>query len=139
MNRYSNLKIKSEQNYKIAEIAREKEYYDVAVSRYYYSLFQLVDYILYSKKDDFDPSHSENSHVVTITEFNKFVCRKLKKKLQDEEITDLLVLADMKRWRKQADYNKDRLITKEEFDNDFIIKFNSCYRTIHTKILDKEE
>ena len=47
MSGYENLKIKSEHNYKIGEIAQNYKYYDVAVSRYYYSLFQLIDYILF--------------------------------------------------------------------------------------------
>ena len=138
MNKYNVLKLKSEQNYKIAEIARENEYYDVAVSRYYYSLFQIVDYILFNKKNNFNPPKAD-SHRFTIDEFNKLIYRKFKNKLQDDEITDLLVLDDMKRWRQQADYNKDKVIKKEEFNNDFMIKFNACYNIAYTKILEKEE
>ena len=135
MNKYNNLKLKSDQNYEVAQIAREKEYYDVAVSRYYYSLFQMIDYILLNKKANFTVPSSGGSHRFTIDEFNRFVYKKLKKnKLEDEDVADLIVLDDLKRWRQQADY-KDRIITREEFNNDFIIKFDSCYSVIHTKIL----
>lgn len=139
MNKYNNLKLKSDQNYEVAQIAREKEYYDVAVSRYYYSLFQMIDYILLNKKANFTVPSSGGSHRFTIDEFNRFVYKKLKKnKLEDEDVADLIVLDDLKRWRQQADY-KDRIITREEFNNDFIIKFDSCYSVIHTKILGEEE
>ena len=139
MNKYNNLKLKSDQNYEVAQIAREKEYYDVAVSRYYYSLFQMIDYILLNKKANFTVPSSGGSHRFTIDEFTRFVYKKLKKnKLEDEDVADLIVLDDLKRWRQQADY-KDRIITREEFNNDFIIKFDSCYSIIHTKILGEEE
>lgn len=139
MNKYNNLKLKSDQNYEVAQIAREKEYYDVAVSRYYYSLFQMIDYILLNKKANFTVPSSGGSHRFTIDEFNRFVYKKLKKnKLDDEDVADLIVLDDLKRWRQQADY-KDRIITREEFNNDFIIKFDSCYSVINTKILGEEE
>lgn len=41
---------KSEQNLEISEIAMEKKYYDVAMSRLYYSCFQRVLYFFEKKE-----------------------------------------------------------------------------------------
>ncbi len=137
MGKYTNLKTKSIQNCKVAEYAKDNSYYDVAVSRYYYALLQLINYILYNRKTEFVVSNDGGSHRFTIDEFNKYIYRKCKKKLNDEDYPNLLVIDDLKRWRQQADY-KDRLITEKEFSDDFMKKFNLCYNTIREKILCEE-
>lgn len=136
MKRYTNLRTKSIHNYETAKSATENKYYDVAVSRYYYALFQLIHYVMYNRKPNFSVPQ-KNTHRFTIKEFTAFIARKQKKyQLKDEDIPNLMVLDNMKRLRQQADYNKDRLITKNEYD-DFIKKFDGCYGTIVDKILEE--
>ena len=138
MSGYENLKIKSEHNYIIGEISQKNEYFDVAVSRYYYSLFQLINYILFTRKNGFKIPNSEGSHTYIITEFKRYFYRKYKDKLKDEDYSDLTVLDDFKRLRKQADYDQ-RFITEKEFTNDFWKKFNPCYNMVLSKLVMKED
>lgn len=131
---YGDLRLKSEHNYKIGQIAQNSKYYDVAVSRFYYSLFQLIEHILFNKKNNIKIPRTGGSHNFTIEEFNKYIFRKCKKKLTDQDYSDLTVFDDLKRWRHQADYNR-RFITETEFTNDFLKKFESCYSVIDSKLV----
>ena len=134
LNVYADLLTKSNQNHKTAEYAQENKFYDIAVSRYYYCLFQLIDFILYNKKENyFIPEHVP-PHNYTIEQFNALMYRKFRKALSDEEIADVVVLENLKKWRQIADY-KNKMISESEFNNDFMKKFSPCYTIINEKIL----
>lgn len=120
---------KSNKNYEIAKIAEDKEYYDVAMSRYYYALFQKVNFLLRKNYDKFkEPNDREDSHASTFHQLNVYVARKCKH-LKYEDIADIATTEDLKRYRVQADY-KLRITEKEEFQMEFKKKFDPCIKVI---------
>lgn len=136
---YSNLKIKSKKNCRIAKEAERQQCYDAAVSRYYYCVLQLLNYILYNKEKHFKPDlQGGSSHSYTIDLIKDFVIRKSKNAsyITEQDAADIWLLNDLKRWRVTADY-KDDITNYGKFSNDFIKKFNICY-AVCTKIIQKE-
>lgn len=127
---YENLKTKSQQNYEIAQTAEQSKYFDVAVSRYYYSLFQLVNYVLLSKSKFNLPTYKKDSHNNTFIELRRFANKKYRNILKNDDFKHLTEIDDLKRWRKNADYNVHRLMTDQEFSDQFMKKFKLCYSTI---------
>ncbi|OON99174.1 MAG: hypothetical protein ATN35_01900 [Epulopiscium sp. Nele67-Bin004] len=106
----ANLLKKSKQNFKSAEIAQKEKFYDVAISRYYYSIYQKIIYILDMRGIDSTPKNGANSHNETIEKFNETVF----KELSFDESKRLQILK-VKQARVKADYDKE-LYTKEDFN-----------------------
>lgn len=98
------LKEKAAENFKTAEWAEEKKYYDAAVSRYYYCAFERVIYI--SKKKGFyvEPKESKDSHKETIDGFVKNIGN-----LSSEEKLILLKMKKLRRMRNDSDYKESKL------------------------------
>lgn len=114
--------IKSQQNHGIADYASEKKYYDVAVSRYYYSCLQYLlyyfDRLPYRKRESIksfvDKSMEEKfvniqavSHIRILEYYKKLLDNDSKKQKKFNN----LYLA-IKSLRVEADYN-DTLLTVE--------------------------
>ena len=70
---YKYLKLKAKDNLKVAEYSEKKEYFDVAISRYYYYLYQNIIVYLDKNYDDFIIPEGESSHKYTIS----FLLKKL--------------------------------------------------------------
>ncbi len=125
------LQKKVQMNYEIAEYAEKKQYFDVAISRYYYALYQkMLIYLAQFDRND----------------FNKWYKKRYKKKKEENEIinhwekiaffidifrsnnpsVDRIKIANIQKLRKkrnEADYDDfifdgDKFI--EEFKNDFV-------------------
>lgn len=113
------LKTKSEENFKTAQLAEKKEYFDAAVSRYYYCAYQKILYI--SKKKGFyvKPKKTENSHVVII---NAFVDN-FDNKLEGSERVKLLKMKELRKQRNNSDYEEIR-IDANDFNLAFKFHFN---------------
>lgn len=130
MNAVDILLEKASQNLEIAEIALNKEYFDVAVSRYYYSLYQKIIWLLRKKYPDYN-SYKDNgkgSHENTFIDITKYLARNFHKKLEIKECGYLSQLnnltQDVKRYRHTADYDP-RKITDDEFNKEFKNKYKS--------------
>lgn len=120
------LKVKSEENFETAKLAEKRQYFDVAVSRYYYCAYQKILYI--SKKRGFyvEPNKTENAHVVTI---NAFV-RNLDAKLASNEKVELLKMKELRRQRNDSDYKEIKKDSKD-FNLSFKFHFNGIINIIN--------
>ena len=120
------LKEKAIENFKTAEWAEKKRYFDAAVSRYYYCAYEKVIYI--SKKKGFyiKPAQKEDSHKKSIERFVQHV-----NGLSDEEILILLKMKKLRRMRNNSDYNVCKLD-----QNGFMLGFKFHFNGI-IKIIDK--
>lgn len=125
-----NLLKKSSENYKTAEWARKQKFLDVATSRYYYSLYEKIIYI--SQKEGFyeKPSKGEDSHIFTIQKFQQEVFEKL----NDDEISDLAAMSDLKKARVDADYSRDKMEDNNKFTLSIMTKV-SCINSLLDKLL----
>lgn len=123
-----NLLEKSDDNFKTGNWAETNEFYDTAISRYYYSLYEKIIYI--SKKNGFytDPPRDKDSHVYTIKEFKKNVSITL----QPQELAKLVAISKLKTLRVDADYKEKRVQNLNEFNLSFKFFFNSI-----NEVLDK--
>lgn len=115
------LKEKSQQNFEVAEWAEKQRYYDVAISRYYYSEYQKIIYISKDRNFYTEPPKSENSHVDAI---NNFVSS-LEKVLSDEDKMSMLKMKKLRRLRNDADYKEKTMEA-----NDYSLTFKFTFKNI---------
>ena len=128
MNRsINNLIIKSGQNHETGEWAEKKGYFDIAISRYYYALYQKSLYILQKNPNYKEPKEAYNSHNDTINDLKQEIYSHLK----DEEITWLSQFPNLKTYRRDADYRYKMLLK-----NDFNLGFKYSYDQI-ASLLDR--
>ncbi|EOU1151355.1 hypothetical protein ACSXCW_12515 [Clostridium perfringens] len=117
----SKLLKKSVDNAEVAKHAEEKEKYDVAISRFYYSGFQKMLHLLKTKYT-YDSSkiniNSKGSHVKTYQYFIKQVSNDL----EDEEITKINFFNYLKKQRRVADY-EDNTYDNTEYNLKFKMFF----------------
>lgn len=109
---------KSIRNYNTGNWAEENTYYDVAISRYYYSLYQNIIYISKNKGFFKDPPSGSNSHEFMIDLFT----RNVYSSLSTIEIKRLSGLRYLKKMRKTADYTSEE-INKATFNSQFKTSF----------------
>lgn len=120
---------KSKNNYEIAEKAQELKYYDVAISRYYYSLYQKLNYILREKYDKFEvPKGEKGSHDKTVDQLLEYVTEQCPE-LENQYIMDLCGFRGLKQIRNDADYKPEK-IKEHKFQNDFMKPFLLCYNAL---------
>jgi len=121
---------KSNQNDETGTWAEGKKYFDVAVSRYYYSVYQKMLVIAEKRNYEINTSGHKGSHVYFTSEFIR--------KLRDEGIVEasefswLNKIVMLKKLRVKSDY-KNNSITNE---NDYKLSFKCSYNAIQ-KIFDK--
>lgn len=97
---------KSNQNFEIALCAEEKGYYDVAVSRLYYSIYQKVLYYLDKNgmKIEDNEKKEKGSHSAVLGLMSQHV------RLFHREGTEIIgKLQDIKFWRTKADYENKKI------------------------------
>ena len=105
------LLVKSKQNFEIAELAEAKCYYDVAISRLYYSNIQRLIHFINRKsnrKKTFNSriiikpdKPSKGSHEKIFEKFGKHL-----NKFNDDDIFVFTALYDVKESRRISDYEK---------------------------------
>ena len=115
----NNLITKAGHNHLTGEWAEKQGYFDVAVSRYYYALFQKSLFILHLKPGYVEPGGADNSHDKVI----KDLYREVYPRLKDEEITWLAQFQNLKTYRRDADY-KHKILTKNDFNLAFKYGYN---------------
>ncbi len=118
---------KAKNNYVVAEFAELNGYYDVAVSRYYYYLYQNI--LLYAYQNNENYATKVHSH--TIKNFIKFMQRGFCKN-NDEELYIVQRIKILKELRIDSDYSNEKIISrKDEFDKIFkerFIKINNLLK-----------
>lgn len=124
----NNLLVKAKNNITTASFAEKQKFYDVAVSRYYYSLFEKIIYISKSRGFYKEPEKGEDSHNITISAFTQNMVNSL----EPEELSKCAILNRLKRMRVDADYKDIRI---EEL-NDYSLKFKYYYNQVE-EVLDK--
>ena len=119
---------KSKMNQETAEWAVKQRYFDVATSRYYYSIYQKIIHI--SKKLNFyeEPPYGEDSHKYTLDLFRK----NIRKKVEKKDITWIEYIKKLKEHRVQADYRPDRIDSQSLFNLTIKVPFVSI-----NNVLDK--
>jgi len=111
---------KADDNIKTGNFAEKNKYYDAAVSRYYYAIFEKIIYI--SKKNGFysNTISGKDSHNDTIINFNSNISNKL----ETDDITKLTSLLKLKKLRVEADYDGNRINDNNTFNLMFKFYFN---------------
>ena len=131
---------KSVQNFEIAQIAAEKKYFDVAVSRLYYSSYQKIIYYKNDKMVDgnsqFEMYKQEHENDTETEKYGShdwniaFFEEKNKTLGLDGYETIISFLKDMKISRNTADYKKNRVC----IDSDEYKKFEKKTKLINAMI-----
>ena len=117
------LREKEKENYKIAEYSEKRKYFDVAVSRYYYYLYQSIIIYLESNFENFQVPKGENSHEYTI----KFLGEQLftLKILEYKECYRFSLLQKLRVSRRISDYEYRKIANEfnynQVFKNNFIM------------------
>ncbi len=146
------LEEKSINNYKTAEYAEKKEYYDVAVSRFYYFLFQnILNFISRKSKIDYDNYREEqvtilnnnneyiNNHEITINYFLKLFLKE-RKSHDLEDLRNIQKINKLRRQRNDSDYKNMKIETKREYESRFKVIFSKVRKIlIENEIINKEE
>ena len=122
--------VKAEQNNEIAKIAENKQYFDVAVSRYYYAIYQLMLAVVKHHNPTFKPDN-KSSHKLLYDEFINYTGRKPDHyKLTGKQTLSLMNFYSLKDIRKDADYNSS-YISKLKFDT-----FYRYFISMHDAIME---
>jgi hypothetical protein len=114
------MKEKSKRNSKTAMWAEAQKYYDVAISRYYYSILQKI--ILFSKASGFyvEPQKGEDSHNITLDNF----IGNISDKLRYDQILSIQKIKRLKYERRYADYDNEKNYNEVIFNRDFKRSFD---------------
>ena len=123
------LKEKTQMNKHTAEWAVERNYFDVAISRYYYSMLQKMLYLA-NRKNYVCPS-GKDSHV----ELYNYLISNFK--LAPEQLRALSNFRKLKDIRKKADY-EELLHTKTVFEKTFLYHYNPIDNVLN-KVIEREE
>lgn len=114
------LKSKAKDNYNIAKISEKSNCFDVAVSRYYYYLYQNVMNYLFLRGETIERKE-ENKHIKTIGKFIEII----KNEGNYEKQRSINKLWRLKDRRHDSDYKKEKKIKDDtEFNKIFKRDFN---------------
>jgi len=129
------LKDKAVNNYNVAQYSEKKKYYDVAVSRYYYYIYQNILHY-FSAKPVNSCMTGEDSHRETIKLFIDGITTDFKRENKNLLLLKNLFLIDsLRKIRNESDY-KDISITDENvFKTRFKNKFDDVDRVIKDIII----
>jgi uncharacterized protein (UPF0332 family) len=127
-----NLLKKAEKNIKTGAWAEENGFFDAAVSRFYYALYQKILYILKTRYS-FDTAPIEDPYNATLQTFEQNIV----KELEHDEIVWIKNLGKIKRCRVYADYNEDIISDKNDYNLMFKINYNNISGVVE-KFIPKE-
>ncbi|MDD3861157.1 MAG: hypothetical protein PHW83_13265 [Bacteroidales bacterium] len=124
------LKQKADANKKVAEWCERKCYYDAAVNRLYYFLFQNIKYYIITNNleneyEQFASSEKAKSEYSTHKITYKFMCTKCEQQLTDfNDIKDLHSLRILINQRNCSDYENDvSIVGSVNYENQFKSKY----------------
>ena len=118
---------KAEDNFKMAQESTKHDCFDVAVSRFYYYIFQsLKDFLI--KNDKFNTENKENIHIYTIGAMIKFTKDKGYFKKNSRSI---IKLWGLKERRVESDYNDlMKIENQKDFEKIFMRDFDEVMGTL---------
>lgn len=116
----NNLIKKAKYNYIVAKWAEDNEYYDVSVSRYYYTLYEKAIYIAKQKRFYNYSSDNKNSHIIFINHFHE----NIEHLLNESEVAFLNEFGKLRRLRTRSDYYEQIISSKNDFNLEFKFYFN---------------
>ena len=129
-NNYNVFIIKAKNNYDIAHISLKQKLYHVAISRFYYSIYQKMLYVLYTESVYIN--YDENRVCSDVySDFRGLVNKKYVNILGAFDMLNIKRFPKLKKFRKEADYS---FILIDE------ATYNSNFREIYldyNKIVDK--
>jgi hypothetical protein len=131
-------KKKSDNNLEISQIAAAKEYYHIAISRQYYSLFQLMIYVIDSffKSEYPNKVSGKSSHDIRLCTLREIAYKnKEKYGIDEKEFVHIRDLYIMKELRVDSDYKVDQIKEKEY---DLSTKYYSMVSNVLKRIINKE-
>lgn len=114
------LKEKANENFKIAEYSEKRKFFDVAVSRYYYYLYQNIIIYLKSNHEDFQVPKGENSHEYTINFLGKQLTTL--KLLENKEWYRFSLLQKLRVSRRISDYENSKI--KDDYKYNQVFKYD---------------
>lgn len=102
---------KSNQNFEIAEDAAKKNYFDVAVSRLYYSNYQRMCLFLKNKKNKKEKDNAKNTFISVIIGIRQHGSHekeliKFSEYIENKEISLLTMFINNKAERQKSDYEE---------------------------------
>lgn len=127
---YENLLKKAKDNYYIAKYSENKELYDVAVSRYYYYIFQNLLVFIKNKYPDFKENKDKGSHIHLINFFSE---KFLELGFNFHEMTVISDINKLKFARTLSDYKDFKIESKAKFDSNFKDNFDIIEKTLKNK------
>lgn len=122
---------KSTMNIKTGEWAESQLYFDVAISRYYYSAFQKIIYVL-KRIDAHTVSKVGDNHNVVIEDFLRCACDGL----SPEQINNVKYIYKIKSARVHADYYEKKITDRQEYEKvfkNYYLRFNRVIDQIISK------
>ncbi|MCF7913198.1 MAG: hypothetical protein K9M99_11760 [Candidatus Cloacimonetes bacterium] len=119
------LDIKAQNNLKIAKLAVDAKYFDVAVSRYYYYILLKIMIVLNERGINLD-SKKDSTHNFTISEFLR-LCKEDGIYNDDNNGRSLVKLWKLKNKRVSSEYSRTEIILSED---QFRTKFLYDYREV---------
>lgn len=125
---------KSDRNFETAEWAENKQYFDVAISRYYYSVYQKMLYLLnhYNLDKNFQ---GKNCHKDRIKYFEENIVQK--QSLDDKEFKNIQKITTLRKIRNDVDYlTSDIDASIDVFNKKFKFLFNGVHSTLN-KIIER--
>lgn len=125
-----NLLGKSNDNLKTAIWAEKQSFYDSAISRYYYSLYTKMIYILKKKGFYKKPPKGEDSHIYTIKLFNE----NLSNSLTPTDIATFSAMSKLKKARVKSEYEESKINDSNDFNLSFKFSFN-CINEVLDKLI----
>jgi uncharacterized protein (UPF0332 family) len=128
-----NFILNSESNKKIALYARNEGKFNASVSRYYYSLFQSIKYVVLKTDPHYTTPEGKGSHDHLFYKFRKIVTCELTK----EERGCLSSFQDIKKLRKRADYDPE-VIGSEVFYLEFLDKYKPLKNAVDKTVKNRK-
>lgn len=119
------LKDKAYENQQVAEWAEKNKYYHIAISRYYYSLYQKLLHINSLKKLGIPKKCGQGSHY----DFVKEITEKLNGKVESDEASVISSFLFLIKMRQDADY-EDMLIDNKKY----MLNFKYSYININSAL-----
>ncbi len=119
---------KSKQNFHIAQYAENEKCYDVAVSRFYYSLHNRLISELEINHLYFPDARIGGTHKLTMELQQLAELKKMDRKYYQY----IHYINDLVKMRVQADYFNDKLMSFSDYQN----KFRNTYNCILTKLVE---
>lgn len=126
---------KAKNNHTVGELAEKNKFFDAAINRYYYSLYQKIIFLISVDNNSNTNAYDDrDSHKTTIQEF----IEKYRHELSSEQNMYLGYLDALRRERNKADYSNTGIADENEFNKKFKCKYFQSNK-VSENIISKKE